>query len=474
MAKTKSSDSAHTRVKVFDSTNEISQGIEKLRSKIVQVEELKKDGLPYRDALKVTTEYQIRDTIREVFGAHSPEFHEHQHHRIRVNSKAGVDDTITLLQNLVLALEEKRLHLLGFRPRPAAVAPPEGNGHDTLAQDAPPQPQPPQQTAQTVPAPAAPVQTAEVEAPVPAPPSPAPVVVQHNPSPPAPREAERAASPHPSHSHHTRKGRSSWESRMKEAAPPPPVVSQPVVAVAPPIATVSAGIAPQPVLAPPPPQPQVIPPIPVSAPPPVVAPPPAPEPVAQQATPDAIDVSDQTPVQQHTEMNVEVTMPPTPAPPSEHPRSDMDTVTLIQRICTRFHSVARQLRQRSDDRSTLEVEDEVDVQDVLRAVLCTQFDDIHTETWNPAYANGIPRADLVLKQDGIVIVAKKTKQGVGAKTLTEQLGVDIQRYMNHSLCKTLVCFIYDPEGRIGNPDALEATLVRQRSARRIEVIISPR
>ena len=180
MAKTKSSDSAHTRQKVFDSTNEISQGIEKLRSRIVQVEELKKDGLPYRDALKVTTEYQIRDTIREIFGAHSPEFHEHQHHRIRVNSKAGVDDTITLLQNLVLALEEKRLHLLGFRPRPAAVATPKSNGHEapdqsapTAAPDAPPQPQAPPQAAQVTPAPTVPVQTTEVEAPVPPPPAPA-------------------------------------------------------------------------------------------------------------------------------------------------------------------------------------------------------------------------------------------------------------------------------------------------------------
>ena len=80
----------------------------------MQAEELKKDGLPYRDALKVTTEYQLRDTIREVFGSHSPEFHDHQHHRIKASSKAGIDETITLLQNLVLSLEEKRLHLLGL------------------------------------------------------------------------------------------------------------------------------------------------------------------------------------------------------------------------------------------------------------------------------------------------------------------------------------------------------------------------
>jgi hypothetical protein len=133
MPKSKHSESVPLRPKIFGSPSEISQGIEKLRSRIVQAEELKKDGLPYRDALKVTTEYQLRDTIREVFGSHSPEFHDHQHHRIKVSSKAGIDETITLLQNLVLSLEEKRLHLLGLRP----MTHPTANTSDRSAADSP-------------------------------------------------------------------------------------------------------------------------------------------------------------------------------------------------------------------------------------------------------------------------------------------------------------------------------------------------
>ena len=55
-----------TRDKVFLSAKEVEEAIKKLRGRIAQVEELKKNGLPYRDALRVTAEFQIRETIRAV------------------------------------------------------------------------------------------------------------------------------------------------------------------------------------------------------------------------------------------------------------------------------------------------------------------------------------------------------------------------------------------------------------------------
>ena len=73
MAKNKTHD-FQPKDKVFTSTDEISQSISKLRARIHQVEELKRDGLPYRDALRVTAEYQLRDSIREIFGERSPEY----------------------------------------------------------------------------------------------------------------------------------------------------------------------------------------------------------------------------------------------------------------------------------------------------------------------------------------------------------------------------------------------------------------
>src|SRR5688500_15053447 len=114
MAKNKTPD-PQPKDKVFASTDEISQSISKLRARIHQVEELKRDGLPYRDALRVTAEYQLRDSIREIFGDRSPEYLQHQNLRIKVNSKQSVNETISLLQHLVVSLEERRLDLLGLR-----------------------------------------------------------------------------------------------------------------------------------------------------------------------------------------------------------------------------------------------------------------------------------------------------------------------------------------------------------------------
>ena len=162
-----------------------------------------------------------------------------------------------------------------------------------------------------------------------------------------------------------------------------------------------------------------------------------------------------------------------PAIISVDQNGESGTLAVIRRACLRFHSVVRQLRQRSEDRVTLEVEDEIDIQDVLRAILCVQFEEIHAESWHPDDSGGT-RIDLMLPQAGVVIVVKKTKQGMGVKTLTEQLSMDLQRYLSHPHYKTLVFFIYDPEGRIGNPSALEATFARRQPDRHVEVVIAPK
>jgi hypothetical protein len=152
----------------------------------------------------------------------------------------------------------------------------------------------------------------------------------------------------------------------------------------------------------------------------------------------------------------------------------LSAIGLIRKVCSRFHNVARQLRQRGQERATLEVEDENDVQDLLHVLLSVELDDIQTEAWTPVYAGGTLRNDLLLKQEGIVIVVKKTRQGMGPKVLFDQMSVDVQRYMNHPDCRTLICFIYDPEGRIGNPKAVETGFARAENGRHVEVLISPK
>lgn len=143
-------------------------------------------------------------------------------------------------------------------------------------------------------------------------------------------------------------------------------------------------------------------------------------------------------------------------------------------LCHRFHSVARQLRLRGEYRATLSVEDEFDVQDLLHALLRLQFDDIGTDEWTPSYTEGSPRTTFLLNDNRLAVLVKKTRPGLNAKDLTDQLRIDAERYRSHDRCATLVCFIYDPDGRIGNPRIFESTLTTMNDSLTIEVVIAPK
>ena len=143
-------------------------------------------------------------------------------------------------------------------------------------------------------------------------------------------------------------------------------------------------------------------------------------------------------------------------------------------LCQRFHFVARQLRLRGEYRSTLNVEDEFDVQDLLHALLRLQFDDISTEEWTPSYSNGTPRTTFLLNQDRLALVVKKTRPGLSVKDLADQLRVDIDRYRTRGRCTNLFCFIYDPEGRIGNPRGLESELASTSEHFTVDVLVAPK
>ncbi len=171
-------------------------------------------------------------------------------------------------------------------------------------------------------------------------------------------------------------------------------------------------------------------------------------------------------------VSVEPRAVPAPLPPEA--RFPLDALGFIRMLCTRFHAIARELRQRSENRPPFDVEDEHDVRDVVRALLCLEFEDFRTEEWTPPYAGGASRTDFVLKRERIVIVVKKTRQGLGAKEIADQLAIDLQRFSPHSDCQTLFCFIYDPEGRVVNPRRLEADLTRESDGRTAEVLIAPK
>jgi len=154
--------------------------------------------------------------------------------------------------------------------------------------------------------------------------------------------------------------------------------------------------------------------------------------------------------------------------------SEVDALNQVALVCQRFHGVARQLRAGHDSRATLDIADEYDVQDLLHALLRLFFEDVRTEEWTPSYAGKASRMDFLLKRESIVLEAKKTRPGLGAKELGTQLIEDIARYKQHPDCKTLVCFAYDPDGRIANPRGIESDLSRTNDQMRVRVIIAPK
>lgn len=142
-------------------------------------------------------------------------------------------------------------------------------------------------------------------------------------------------------------------------------------------------------------------------------------------------------------------------------------------IFERFHLVARELRNRHDGRSTLDVEDEYDVQDLLSSLLKLYVDDVRREEWTPSYAGGSARMDFLLKQERTVIEVKRARRGLGDRELGNQLIEDRARYKVHPDCRKLICFVYDPEGRIGNPRGICNDLDAIEDDFEVKVIIKP-
>ncbi len=150
-----------------------------------------------------------------------------------------------------------------------------------------------------------------------------------------------------------------------------------------------------------------------------------------------------------------------------------DEIQILIDILSRFHKFARQLKCRYNQRKTIEIEDEYDVQDLLHAILKLHFEDVRPEEYQPSYAGSSTRVDFLLKNENIIIEVKKTRSNLKDKEVGEQLISDKAHYRTNSDYKTLVCFIYDPDGLLNNPVGLKNDLSETNSNMNTIVIICP-
>ena len=152
----------------------------------------------------------------------------------------------------------------------------------------------------------------------------------------------------------------------------------------------------------------------------------------------------------------------------------LSEVQLVEKILKNFHRFARQILIRHLKRDSIEIKDEYDVQDLLHAILRLYFDDVRPEESIPSYAGSNSRIDFVINDLGIAIEVKKTSKNLKDKEIGEQLLIDIGRYQTNKNVKTLICFVYDPDGLIKNPIGLENDLMQTASNLEVKAIICPK
>jgi hypothetical protein len=130
-----------------------------------------------------------------------------------------------------------------------------------------------------------------------------------------------------------------------------------------------------------------------------------------------------------------------------------DILTILEKIFSRFHRINLKLQNRHDNRPTIKIDDEYDVQDLLHALLTLYFDDIRSEEFTNSSAGRNSRIDFLLKREKVMIEVKKTRQGLQDRKLGDEIKIDISSY-KYPEASTLVFFVYDPDALIQNANAI--------------------
>jgi hypothetical protein len=155
------------------------------------------------------------------------------------------------------------------------------------------------------------------------------------------------------------------------------------------------------------------------------------------------------------------------------PVAARDGIDEIRRTIKRFHFAVLELKRRHENRGSIDIADEYDVQDLLRVLLSIHFDDVRCEAWTPHYAGKCSRVDFYIPREAAVIEVKRTSSRMREKHIADQLIVDAERYRQMSGCKHLFCMVYDPEHKVANPQGLASDLSRDYLGLTIELLIVP-
>jgi hypothetical protein len=141
-------------------------------------------------------------------------------------------------------------------------------------------------------------------------------------------------------------------------------------------------------------------------------------------------------------------------PWSRKPRPPAPALANLEGLLRRLPLVVRQLRWRQGEKTPFRIEDERDLEDLVRSLLPLYFDDIRPEGRTPTYSPR-NRTDFLLSRDSIALTLKLVRGGLTSQQLTEQWKEDIAYYQQRGGCRLLVVGVYDPEGSLRDKQTWE-------------------
>jgi hypothetical protein len=142
--------------------------------------------------------------------------------------------------------------------------------------------------------------------------------------------------------------------------------------------------------------------------------------------------------------------------PSNHNNINVDFI--LSNIFNNFSRFVHQLKRKRHNGRDCFISDEYDVQDLLHAILKLHFEDVREEDCTPKNAGSCNRIDFLINDNQTAIEVKYAKESHKDKQIGDELIIDIDKYSKHPNCKSLYCFVYDPEYCISNPKGLENDL----------------
>jgi hypothetical protein len=157
-----------------------------------------------------------------------------------------------------------------------------------------------------------------------------------------------------------------------------------------------------------------------------------------------------------------------PAPPAL-------PVATLEALLRRLPRVVHQLRSRHGERPRFSVADIHDLEDLLRALLPLQFDDVRPLSRTPSYDAGTRTDFLLVSPAGgraLALTAKWATAGLTEAALTAQWEEDVTFHEGKRDCGLLVGFVYDPEGRLNDPAVLETAWSRPRGDVELRCVVA--